>query len=497
MSAVKDTHHGGGQSEGPSTDADNVSVRDPTQNVMKLVEAASRRIDDLIVAGFRRIDELRSMDSRRADELREAESRRVNEQLTLRADYEERLRNAEAKRIDAIRAVDVNAVAVASQRASDQATVLACVAAETPVLCADLIWRPAGQLRIGDELIALDEEPIAARPGDHCSRGRQYRRAIVTANELKDDALLLVTTPRGAVRCNGQHPWLTMRPASKEVKWIWMRADHLRPGDQVMHAVDVWEVDRSYEAGWLAGIMDGEGCLNFSSSPSGNAKLTIVQGDGPTGDAIREALTPRVGFTVQARKPVARRKPESNYVVGAKAGILKLLGSVRPARLMVNADQVWEGRFIGGVNRATVVTSVENAGMGTIASLSTSTNTYIAAGFAMHNTQVAQSAEALRNLVATTAATVAQSQQQLATTLTTRLTTLEQGSYQQQGRSARDDPAMTQLLAEVQTLRQRGDTADGGRRGKDDSWKLLVSVVGLMATIMTISAVLYAVLKKP
>lgn len=40
-------------------------------------------------------------------------------------DFQEKLRDAEAKRIDAIRAVDVNAVAVASGRATDQAAVLA------------------------------------------------------------------------------------------------------------------------------------------------------------------------------------------------------------------------------------------------------------------------------------------------------------------------------------------------------------------------------------
>lgn len=76
---------------------------DPTGNVLQLVDAANRRQDDL----------------------REAESRRVNEQMALRAEYDEKLRDAEAKRIDAIRAVDVNAVGVASERAAQQATVLA------------------------------------------------------------------------------------------------------------------------------------------------------------------------------------------------------------------------------------------------------------------------------------------------------------------------------------------------------------------------------------
>jgi hypothetical protein len=87
---------------------------DPTENVRALVALEVKRIDDL-----------RGAAQHCADELRSAESRRVDEQASLRAAYDEKLRDAEAKRIDAIRAVDVNAVAVANDRAAVQATVLA------------------------------------------------------------------------------------------------------------------------------------------------------------------------------------------------------------------------------------------------------------------------------------------------------------------------------------------------------------------------------------
>lgn len=61
----------------------------------------------------------------RMDDLRNAETRRVNEQMQLRAEYNKQLGEAESKRIDAIRSVDVAAVAVASERATQQASVLA------------------------------------------------------------------------------------------------------------------------------------------------------------------------------------------------------------------------------------------------------------------------------------------------------------------------------------------------------------------------------------
>jgi hypothetical protein len=71
------------------------------------------------------VRELVSLEVRRLNDLRAAETTRVNELMALRADYTEKLVVAEAKRIDAIRAVDVNAVAIANERSAAQAIVLA------------------------------------------------------------------------------------------------------------------------------------------------------------------------------------------------------------------------------------------------------------------------------------------------------------------------------------------------------------------------------------
>jgi len=87
---------------------------DPTHNVR-----------ELLILNTERSDALRLADQERVNDLMAAERKRIDEQLTLRAEYDEKLRLAEGKRIDAIRAVDVTAVAVASDRAQQQAIVLA------------------------------------------------------------------------------------------------------------------------------------------------------------------------------------------------------------------------------------------------------------------------------------------------------------------------------------------------------------------------------------
>jgi hypothetical protein len=72
-----------------------------------------------------KLKELLRAEIKRIDGDIKAESQRLNEQMNIRAEHNIQLGVAEAKRIDAIRAVDVNAVSVANERATAQAAVLA------------------------------------------------------------------------------------------------------------------------------------------------------------------------------------------------------------------------------------------------------------------------------------------------------------------------------------------------------------------------------------
>jgi hypothetical protein len=85
-------------------------VVDPTENVIALSVASNIRQDDL---------------RNSSDRFNLAQIENVKELAELRSIYEEKLTIAEAKRIDAIRSVDVNAVAIASEKAAAAAAVLA------------------------------------------------------------------------------------------------------------------------------------------------------------------------------------------------------------------------------------------------------------------------------------------------------------------------------------------------------------------------------------
>src|SRR5687767_3285545 len=94
---------------GLATDALGNPVVDPTENVKALTEAAHIRQDDLRKA---------------SDKFNQSQIEHIKELVELRASYEEKLAIAEAKRLDAIRAVDVNAVAIASEKQAMAASVL-------------------------------------------------------------------------------------------------------------------------------------------------------------------------------------------------------------------------------------------------------------------------------------------------------------------------------------------------------------------------------------
>src|SRR4029077_2125896 len=110
-----------GQSTGPSTDAYGVPVIDPTANVLALVEAAVGRLDDL-----RESDAVSARENLalRAEVLR-VQIDGIKDIVALRADYEEKLRRGESQPIDAIRAVDVEAIARAQVVAQTAAGTLA------------------------------------------------------------------------------------------------------------------------------------------------------------------------------------------------------------------------------------------------------------------------------------------------------------------------------------------------------------------------------------
>jgi hypothetical protein len=105
---------------------------DPSENVKALSAAADKRQDDLRLAAKELFeakeiaaDNLNRLRYMQTQELASSLAAKLSDEAKLRAEFADRLASAEAKRIDAIRAVDVGAAANLATRTTEQATALA------------------------------------------------------------------------------------------------------------------------------------------------------------------------------------------------------------------------------------------------------------------------------------------------------------------------------------------------------------------------------------
>jgi hypothetical protein len=152
---------------------------DPTENVYALVDAAMRRQDDL-----------RVQDAIHAREMREADTRRIDEKAELRAAYEDKLRQAESARIDAIRAVDVGAVNRAAEVSATAAAALAAQLVATAEASRAQVSAAAGasvtSLAAALEPIQKDIRDLR----DAQSRGQGGKEQVTETREVQGETRL-------------------------------------------------------------------------------------------------------------------------------------------------------------------------------------------------------------------------------------------------------------------------------------------------------------------
>jgi DNA repair photolyase len=109
-----------------------------------------------------------------------------------------------------------------------------CLAPETPVLYADMAWRPLGEVRIGDVLVGFDERHAAGTP-------RKLRRATVEALWWSRKPALRLITEQSEVFASANHLWL------QGGSFGWSRTDGLASGRR-LHRLSVREIQRAPRA---------------------------------------------------------------------------------------------------------------------------------------------------------------------------------------------------------------------------------------------------------
>lgn len=274
---------------------------------------------------------------------------------------------------------------------------LLCLAPQTKVLGYDLRWRPLDDLTVGDMLLAFDEfnGPTLRTGLAAPSNYRKMRRATVTATARTVKPCYRLTFDDGTtVVASADHQWLSGSHANGSQggrAWRWMSTKSLVCNREtqrswVMKVCDVVESERTWEAGWLAGFLDGEGNIRTKST---GWQLSASQKAGPESDMFADLMTAR-GIPLSTYPRVLRsprHQPQESHVVNGKRNVLRTLMLIRPERLIANLMETLDGRLslYGREHEAVGLISKEFLGDVEVIALETDTATYIAEGLASHN----------------------------------------------------------------------------------------------------------------
>jgi DNA polymerase-1 len=256
-----------------------------------------------------------------------------------------------------------------------------CVDPQTRLLKASLEWQSARDIPIGAEVVSSDEQPTSKT---RKMKQRFLRRATVVAKKFLKQPCVRITTDKGSVVCSTRHKWLvrTLTPAGFLHNCEWLQSESIKIGDAISFIATPWETDTSNEAGYLAGLFDGEGQIDlahcsFNQKSTGDNAIVLEKGKN---------LLIQKGFDVHHGDGGAT---DCIRILGGREELLRFIGSIRPERLFAKSACIWEGCAVR--SRSTTgarVVSIEYLGEQEVVAIETSKKTFIAEGFVSHNSQI-------------------------------------------------------------------------------------------------------------
>jgi len=167
---------------------------------------------------------------------------------------------------------------------------------------------------------------------------------------------------------------------------------------QIVFVEKPWGTLTSYDAGWLAGALDGEGYVAGSKRMGKRTgKYGTIGFSQNVGDVYDRFVTiaETLGFALRAREDVAEGTQTNrgrhstthvkSHVRGGTVAWMRLIGSVRPVRLLPQFVDAIQGKQSHHSWRRAVVHTRADAGVQDVVDITTTAGTFIANGFVVHN----------------------------------------------------------------------------------------------------------------
>lgn len=250
-----------------------------------------------------------------------------------------------------------------------------CVSPETPILLTDLRWKKARDIVQGDQVVAFDEDTPGTR--------RKFKPAsILDAGRLRRPCVRITTSDGASVICSTDHRWLISQGRNLR----WRKSSSLRIGQLLLSIGRPWEEDRTFDGGYLTGILDGEGCIS-KQKDGGTRLLNFAQRPGVVLDRAVEILR-RTGAPFGIYRAAASDTLTVN-INGGPFSKARVLGTFRALRLLQKSNLLWDGVDIGSTEKVKI-TSIEPIGIQDVIAISTTSKTFIADGLLSHNSNKEQ-----------------------------------------------------------------------------------------------------------
>lgn len=305
-----------------------------------------------------------------------------------------------------------------------------CVTPETPVLMYDYSWKKAGDVQVGDELLAFDEHQPS-------SGYRRYRKSVVeVVGPVTRPTLTIETRTGQPITVSDDHKFLVRREAEASIElgaykgdgvtcpncaaeleqpavgrkrtycsdycqgafnrerrksagsykasWAWVDAKDLKIGDKIGYFGDVSEYSDSRAAGYVAGIFDGEGSLSFAGD--WNSPMLAFSQRGTA--VLEDALTylDMFGFEYEVHSNIRDDCNQVN-IKGGRREIARFMNVFDPVRLKPKSVGMFDGVAVKvghSIDTATV-SAIYDSGERVVSKIQTSTRTLITEGYLSHN----------------------------------------------------------------------------------------------------------------
>lgn len=270
-----------------------------------------------------------------------------------------------------------------------------CLDKNTRVLTADLRWVPLADIKVGQELLAFDEEPPVHRGNGEPAQFRKYRKATVEGvTHLTQPSYKLSMADGTTLISSVGHRWLTNGQHGRgwlETGKLQDAATYPQRVSKIVKLTDVWKELDTWDAGYLAGAFDGEGHISQGkrdNCQSSHMSIGFAQRDNAMSEKVDFVLG-KLGFKWWKATP--RSTCRCYNIKGGRGDMLRFLGALRPPRLMDKFDPEQVGTL--NCQQNVRVLKSEFIGEHPVIGLKTSTGTFIAEGFASHNSTQRPSCE--------------------------------------------------------------------------------------------------------